>query len=418
MVVSFYYFRDVMARSAYSVNSYTGGAPTATLQTGMAATDTAISIMGTTSGWNPLGTTGGFNLAVDYGTSSEEKIYVPSGTYSWASGTVTISGITRGVDNTTPVIHLSSAVVAFVSTAVDLKEANLLVSQTLGQVSTTSGQFAKSTGSGIAFSTISESNVTGLTTDLATISGAYFPKTGGTISGAVTAASGLVVNTYNVGSPAQTLQLYDVSTSGSAYFRASANGGFVVVNSAFTSGILNVTNSGIIQFPQSAITSGIPSTNGLNFNNNGYIGDDGNFHITSSNGTIWINADDGSSVQINTQVSGTAGPLIVGGAISSTNISDSGWISVGTLSNSFTAGGLAPAYRKLNGVVYLRGNVTGGTAGATAFTLPAGYIPTQTQAFAVQQYGSTGDAYLTVTSGGAVQPSATAGWLTISFPLG
>jgi hypothetical protein len=209
-----------------------------------------------------------------------------------------------------------------------------------------------------------------------------------------------------------------VATSGSAYFRASANGGFVVVNSAFTSGILNVTNSGIIQFPQSAITSGIPSTNGLNFNNNGYIGDDGNFHITSSNGTMWINADDGSAVQINTQVSGGGGGLLVGGSIASSNISDSGWISAGTLSNGFTAGGLAPAYRKLNGVVYLRGNVTGGTAGTTAFTLPAGYIPTQTQAFAVQQYGSTGDAYLTVTSGGAVQPSATAGWLTISFPLG
>jgi hypothetical protein len=689
-----------MARSAYSVNSYTGGAPTAVLTSGIATTDTVFTISSTTSGWNPLGTTGGFNLALNYGAVGEEKVYVPSGTYTWASGAVTLSGVVRGIDNTTPASHPTNSVVAFISTAVDFQEANLLVSQTLGQAATHSGQFVQSTGSGIAFSTIAESNVTGLTTDLATISGiassalpaaggtitgnlvvasgltasgmlttsgltvtsgviatntdgisinkagtgpaiannidgisigtvagyysnfqavaigyeaavnnyqavaigynaansnnafgvaigyyaaqagnnygvaigyqanqnnsqgyyttaigyttnaigsgtvaigtdhtgtgasasgidhfvlgtplhsvqipgtltvssginassqrifnvatavsgndavnltmlntvsgqaastasslatlsgqyyttsgivtnqtsyistisgkqatdetniaslsgtvatisgAYFPKTGGTISGTVTAASGLVVDTANSGSSAQTLQLYDVTSSGSTYLRALSNGGLQAVNSAFSNNILNVSNSGMISLGQTTLTSGIPTASGISFNSNGYIGDDGNFHITSSNGAIWINADDGSGVQINTQVSGGGGGLTVGGNISSSNISDSGWISAGTLSNGFTTGSLAPAYRKLNGVVYLRGNVTGGTANTTAFTLPAGYTPAQTQAFAVQQYGSTGDVYLTVTSGGAVQPSATSGWLTISFPIG
>jgi hypothetical protein len=37
--------------------------------------------------------------------------------------------------------------------------------------------------------------------------------------------------------------------------------------------------------------------------------------------------------------------------------------------------------------------------------------------FATQQYGSSGDTYITVTTGGAVQPNTSAAWLTgVIFP--
>ena len=120
-----------MTRTSYSLNSYTGGAPTALLASGISSSDTVITISGTTSGWIPLGVAGGFNLALDYGSPAEEKIFVPSGTYTWASGTVTLSGITRGIDNNTAVAHIANTTVAFVSTGVDFQEANYLVNQVL-----------------------------------------------------------------------------------------------------------------------------------------------------------------------------------------------------------------------------------------------------------------------------------------------
>jgi hypothetical protein len=58
---------------------------------------------------------------------------------------------------------------------------------------------------------------------------------------------------------------------------------------------------------------------------------------------------------------------------------DSGWIAVSGgigFKNGWSAGSTAPAYRKIGNHVYLRGEVTGGTAGTAAFTLPAGYAPT------------------------------------------
>jgi len=55
-------------------------------------------------------------------------------------------------------------------------------------------------------------------------------------------------------------------------------------------------------------------------------------------------------------------------------IADSGWINL-TLVNSWVVSlAETPQYRKLNGVVYLRGLITGGSA-ATVATLPAGYRP-------------------------------------------
>ena len=121
-----------MSRSPYSLNSYTGGATQAYLSTGVNSLATTLTISGTTVGWNPLGSTGGYYLALDYGTIYEEKIFVPSGSLSWGSSTVTLTGVTRGIDNSTAQGHNINAPVAVVLTATDISEANYLVNQILG----------------------------------------------------------------------------------------------------------------------------------------------------------------------------------------------------------------------------------------------------------------------------------------------
>ena len=140
-----------MARTAYSKNTYTGGAIPVTLFTGVASGITTITVTGTDTTWNVLGVTGGFNLALSYGQTTEEKVYCPAGTYNWSSGSVTISGVTRGIDGTTAQLQIAGVTVVPVLTAVDLTEANLLVSQTLGVASGNTGAYLYSTGSGIAF---------------------------------------------------------------------------------------------------------------------------------------------------------------------------------------------------------------------------------------------------------------------------
>jgi len=125
-----------LSRSPYSLNSYTGGATQAYLSTGINSVATTLTISGTTVNWNPLGSTGGYYLALDYGTIYEEKIFVPSGSLSWGSSTVTLTNVTRGIDNSTAQGHNINAPVAAVLTATDISEANYLVNQILGTGST------------------------------------------------------------------------------------------------------------------------------------------------------------------------------------------------------------------------------------------------------------------------------------------
>ena len=56
----------------------------------------------------------------------------------------------------------------------------------------------------------------------------------------------------------------------------------------------------------------------------------------------------------------------------------SGWTTVSVFTNSWTAvAGNTPRYILVGRLVYVNGIVTGGTANTAAFTLPAGYRPSQ-----------------------------------------
>lgn len=62
---------------------------------------------------------------------------------------------------------------------------------------------------------------------------------------------------------------------------------------------------------------------------------------------------------------------------------DTGWTNVSSFSNSFSAGDTAPAYKRINDVVYLSGDLYRASAPSSllAFTLPAGYRPRATITF-------------------------------------
>ena len=109
-------------------------------------------------------------------------------------------------------------------------------------------------------------------------------------------------------------------TNGSKTMRLNSTGTLEILNSAYNATILSITDTGFVAInTATGVSNGIPTNNGIAMNSNSYIYDDGNYHLTSKTGSIWLNANDGSAVNINTQMpSGiTGGGLNVQGAVKS-----------------------------------------------------------------------------------------------------
>ena len=244
-----------MPRTSYSQNTYVGGAPAGTLFTGVASGTTTVTITGTTSAWNNLGATGGFNLALNYGQTTEEKIWCPAGSYNWTSGAVTISGISRGIDGTTAQLQIAGVSAVPILTALDLTEANLLVSQTLGNVTTTSGQAVLSTGTGLTFGNTTVASGTSISYPIIT-NGTI---RGGTTSGVVSTSSTLlypvlqggIENTYITGTNPTTTTTITLSSGSVWYFNTAATNAGPWTFNFTNSGTLN----SLLSIGQSATTS-------------------------------------------------------------------------------------------------------------------------------------------------------------------
>jgi hypothetical protein len=148
-----------MARTQYSLNSYVGGASPAALNANINNSTTTVVVSGTNTSWGTLGSTGGFFLALNYGTATEEKIWVPSGTYSWGSSPVILTNVSRAVDGTSAQTLNAGDPVVPILTATDLQEANILVTTILGSghLTVTSGMAILSTGSGVKYGHVSSS---------------------------------------------------------------------------------------------------------------------------------------------------------------------------------------------------------------------------------------------------------------------
>jgi hypothetical protein len=133
---------------------------------------------------------------------------------------------------------------------------------------------------------------------------------------------------------------------------------------------------------------------------------------------IRLNSSGGLEI-VNNAYSATIFSVTDAGVVTSANLGDTGWTTVDSFSNGFGSGGNTPGYRRLNGVVYLRGNISGGTANQTAFTLPTGHRPATDFVLVVQQLGTANIEYVTVYTDGRVVPNATSSWLTsVMFPVG
>jgi hypothetical protein len=114
---------------------------------------------------------------------------------------------------------------------------------------------------------------------------------------------------------------YPGTETPSKFFRIDTGGSLNILNSGYTASIFNVSDSGLqtIGSASGGVTNYIANTNALQFvsgSDTAQIFSDGNFHISSSTGAIWINPLDSSAVRIGTQYnSGSGGYLIVQGGV-------------------------------------------------------------------------------------------------------
>ena len=143
-----------MAFPKYSLRSYAGGATPTTIATSIAANDLTFTLNSTTNWYetdlvnstghpsaNPLGNSGPFVVALDYGTATEEKILCSSVVLS--TGVVTVwvdpsnsSNTGRGYDGSAAQPHTSgsSGTALPVFTSTEAGVANYAVQQTVGQI--------------------------------------------------------------------------------------------------------------------------------------------------------------------------------------------------------------------------------------------------------------------------------------------
>ena len=63
------------------------------------------------------------------------------------------------------------------------------------------------------------------------------------------------------------------------------------------------------------------------------------------------------------------------------------WVNC-TMQNGWVAYSVAPAYRKVGDIVYLRGNANGGTKNTVVFTLPVGFRPVAAANYIIYQWPS------------------------------
>jgi hypothetical protein len=86
---------------------------------------------------------------------------------------------------------------------------------------------------------------------------------------------------------------------------------------------------------------------------------------------------------------------------------DTGWLNMSPLLNSWVAVvGAEPQYRRVGGIVYLRGRVQSGTSSTDIFVLPAAFRPEAQMQF-IERIGATNlGANLVIFATGEVRPGS------------
>jgi hypothetical protein len=102
------------------------------------------------------------------------------------------------------------------------------------------------------------------------------------------------------------------ATNPTKTIRVNNTGAIEFLNSAYSAEIFNIANNGIVTISSPAsVTSNSATNNALNIGTKGQLFDDGNFHIHSSSGAVWINALDGSAIRLGTQTNSGNSTVIV-----------------------------------------------------------------------------------------------------------
>ena len=102
------------------------------------------------------------------------------------------------------------------------------------------------------------------------------------------------------------------ATNPTKTIRVNNTGAIEFLNSAYNAEIFNIANNGIVTISSPAsVTSNSATNNALNIGTKGQLFDDGNFHIHSSSGAVWINALDGSAIRLGTQTNSGNSTVIV-----------------------------------------------------------------------------------------------------------
>jgi len=94
--------------------------------------------------------------------------------------------------------------------------------------------------------------------------------------------------------------------------RVNNTGNIEFINSTYNATIFTIGDNGVITINSPAsVTSNSATNNAINIGTKGQLFDDGNLHIHSSSGAVWINALDGSAIRLGTQTNTGNSPVIV-----------------------------------------------------------------------------------------------------------
>jgi hypothetical protein len=194
-------------------------------------------------------------IALDYNTSSEEKILCSS-----ISGTtVTVASGGRGYDGTSPLTHSQGAVAVVVWTALEAEELNNVAQQTLGQI-TAAGDLLY----GSAVNTLTKRSI-GTTGQVLTVvggvptwvapettnpAGRMYQSTTGT-----TVAGGGTMNSYPTGNPTKLTNMV----------QDFVNGGMTFSGTGSSAGALTVPADGIYSVSASVLWAGMAAGNVVTF---------------------------------------------------------------------------------------------------------------------------------------------------------
>jgi hypothetical protein len=120
------------------------------------------------------------------------------------------------------------------------------------------------------------------------------------------------------------------STNTTKTVRLNSVGNLQFIDNAYANLLLDISDTGIIGVGTTTnAANNIPVNNSIRLNGRTYLNDDGNFHLTTTGGSIWLNSNDGGALQVNMQMPNgiTGGGMNVKGTITGNGVGGTSFVS-------------------------------------------------------------------------------------------